>query len=178
MTSRLRRVSCLTLRLVALATILAACSNPDPAPIESDPDGGIDLPDPDGGVTRPDLDAGLPPDAMPPFPFVTCDAPGDALPRLVEDRGVYAQDPLDVLTLELDVPDLDGLAAVNEGVDGAETAVVLHDGDFAAAGALRIRGGASRTNEQKNYKVELDGDALWHGQREINLNKHMWDLTR
>jgi hypothetical protein len=120
----------------------------------------------------------------PPFPFVRCEGERAPLPALVEDRRVYQQDSLEVWTIHLTVDDLEGLAAVNEGVEGAEVPVHFTDGVFGADatapnGILRIRGGASRRNVQKNFKVKLASSAgLWRGQKDVNLNKHMWDLTR
>jgi spore coat protein H len=61
---------------------------------------------------------------------------------------------------------------------------VFTDGVFGAGltepnAVLRLRGGSSRNNAQKSYKIEIgDGLGRWHGQKEINLNKHMSDLTR
>lgn len=136
------------------------------------------------GTDGDDTDGGIGTDATPPFPFVRCDDPMDALPPLVEDRRVYDLEALDVWTAELTIDDLEGFAEVNAGIDGAEVPVVFRQGDFGADvvapnAVLRIRGGMSRENEQKNYKVELaDGVGKWRGQKEINLNKHMWDLTR
>lgn len=126
-----------------------------------------------------------PPDAGDaPFPFVRCEAPGAPLPPLIEDRRVYDQDSLDLLTVHLTVADLAGLAAVNGGTVDAEVPVVFEEGaatggPLAPNATLEIRGAASRRNAQKNYKINLTvPGSLWRGQREINLNKHMWDLTR
>ncbi len=141
----------------------------------------------DGGQ-RPDsgdaVDGLVTSDAEAEFPFVRCDENRAPLPPLLEDRGVYQQETLGVWTIELTIDDLDAFAAVNDGTDGAEVPVVFAEGTFGASASapnasLRIRGGASRRNAQKNYKIELSSDVgLWRGQREINLNKHMWDLTR
>lgn len=136
---------------------------------------------PDAGVIVPG-DAG--PDGPPPFPFARCGESRAPLPPLVEDRAVYADDALDVWTAHVTVADLDAFAAVNAGVPDASVPVHWSEGDFAAGdtapnGVLQIRGGFSRFNPQKNYKVKLDHTAgRWRNQDEINLNKHMTDTTR
>lgn len=139
-------------------------------------------PGPDGGGPLP-VDAG--PDGPPPFAFGRCGADRAPLPRLTEDRRVYAQDALDVWTAHVTLDDLDAFAAVNAGVLGATVPVHWSEGDFAAGDAtapnatLQIRGGFSRFNVQKNYKVKLDDAAgRWRNQDEINLNKHMSETTR
>jgi hypothetical protein len=157
-------------RFVVVA-VLAACGG---GGVTGDPtqDGG-----PPDGEPGPDSAPG--PDAIPPFPFVHCETPDAPAPPLIENREVYAQDALDVLVVDVDTTDLVGLQAVNDGVGGAEVMVSFSQGEeFLAHGRMRIRGGASRVNAQKNYKIELDDGARWLGQKEINLNKHMWDLTR
>lgn len=125
-----------------------------------------------------------PPDADTSFPFVRCDEDRMPLPPLVEDRTVYDQEELDLWTVNLTVTDLAGFEDVNAGVEDAEVPVVFTEGSFGVDAVepnatIRIRGGASRRNLQKNYKIELpSGAEKWRGQKEINLNKHMWDLTR
>jgi spore coat protein H len=142
------------------------------------------------GVTG---DGGVPPDAAseidagptdPPFPFARCGELRSPMPPLVEDRRVYQQDALDVWTVDVQVDDLTAFAAVNAGEPDAEVAVIFTDGAFGAGvttpnATLRLRGGSSRFNAQKNYKIEIaDNLGRWHGQKEINLNKHMSDVTR
>jgi spore coat protein H len=141
--------------------------------INPGPDGGIDTPPGDGG-----------PDGPPPFPFVRCGDQRAPLPALVEDRSVYQQDQLDVWEAQVTLTDSDAFAAVNAGVPGATVPVHFSEGGFgeggdAPNGILQIRGGFSRLNPQKNYKIKLDdGVGRWRGQDEINLNKHMTDTTR
>ena len=132
--------------------------------------------------------AAAPDSPPPPFTFVGCDDPGDPLPDLVEDRSIYDQDSLEVLTVRVTITDLEGLAAVNDDVDPhvpRDTVRALFQANGFTGRAsgtnagFKARGHASLGNEQKNYKIKLDKQAgLWRGQREINLNKHMHDLTR
>ncbi len=105
---------------------------------------------------------------------------GPPLPPLVEDRGVYAQDAaVPVLTVKLTVADLAGLAAVDDNVPGAEVPVVFEEGGYVSNGRLELRGATTRLAAQKSYKVHLAKDQpLWRGYREVNLNKHPFDLTR
>lgn len=138
--------------------------------------------DPDAGVAPP-VDGGGP-DAEPPFPFARCDEQRAPLPPLIEDRRVYAGDTLEVRQAHLTITDQTGWDAVNAGVPGAVVAAHFAEGDFGAGSTepnatVKIRGGFSRLNAQKNYKVEIaDGFGRWQGGKEINLNKHMTDLTR
>lgn len=45
--------------------------------------------------------------------------------------------------------------------------------------SIRIRGNSSSVMPQKSYKLKLDDEAgLWRGQRNIALNKSIFDLTR
>ncbi len=110
--------------------------------------------------------------------------PGQSLPPLVEDRAVYGQDVPGVLTLHLDVTDLEALARVNANIEGAEVAVRLHDDSFGKDGPgpngiMKLRGRSTRLAIQKSYKIKLASRTdLWRGHRELNLNKHPWDLTR
>ncbi len=175
------RAFCVT---VAAVVALAGCQSDLPSIDPADPDAAASDGDDDELDAPPaPPDAGGP-DATPAFPIVRCEEPGAPLPPLVEDREVYEQEALGVWTVELTITDLAAFDAVNAGVIDAEVPVIFREGSFGADAvepnaALRIRGGASRVNVQKNYKVELyDDSGLWRGQREINLNKHMWDLTR
>jgi spore coat protein H len=127
-------------------------------------------------------DGGVGPDGS--FAFARCESPGQLMPELVEDRRVYQQDTLDVLTVDVTIDDLAAFAAVNANVADARAPVTFQDGTFGAGAVapnatIQLRGNASRVNKQKNYKIQLTNDGeVWRGQREINLNKHMWDLTR
>jgi spore coat protein H len=100
---------------------------------------------------------------------------------LDEDRDVYDGDRLEVMVVDLEVDDLAGLAAVDADEDGAEVAarfIAEDDGTVVeSAATLELRGQSSRLANQKSYKVHLDG-ATWRGQKELNLNKHPYDLTR
>ena len=104
------------------------------------------------------------------------------VPPIAEDRSVYAQDALEVLTIHLTVTDLDALAAVNDNVDGATVPVIFQEGTYGAGatapnGTIELRGSSSRNAGQPSYKVKLDGDA-WRGNTKLNLLKHPFDLTR
>lgn len=171
-----------SLSLLLLAIAAGACSSPGPDPVPGDDDGGVE-PGPDAGVPPP-TDAGI--DAEPPFAFVRCGETRAPLPALVEDRRVYQQDEpqTEVWTVDVRIDDLETFARVNAGDREAEVPVIFTDGTFGAGvttpnATLRLRGGMSVQNRQKNYKIEI-GDNLgrWHNQKEINLNKHMTDLTR
>ena len=56
--------------------------------------------------------------------------------------------------------------------------------DFANDGSvsnatLRLRGGGSRFADQKSFRIKLDSkQALWRGERHLQLNKHPFDLRR
>ncbi len=82
------------------------------------------------------------------------------------------------------VTDLAGLAQVEANAPGAQVPVRFVQGDFGAGttdmnGTLELRGRSTRLALQKSYKIHLGKDvASWQGQREINLNKHPFDLTR
>ena len=172
----------IVLAMVGAMVVIGAaggCTGGDP--VGADDDAAVD-PGPDAGLPPTDGDPG--PDAPPPFEHVRCGEARAPLPDLVEDRRVYQQDELGVWQVDVTVEDLDGLAAVNAGVPGAEVPVIFTDGVFGAGvttpnATMQVRGGFSRFNAQKNYKIEIGDDlGRWHNQKEINLNKHMTDLTR
>ncbi|HTM20526.1 MAG TPA: CotH kinase family protein, partial [Kofleriaceae bacterium] len=100
---------------------------------------------------------------------------------LADDRSVYDQDRLEVMVVSLTVADQAALAAVDADEDGAEasgTFVADDDGGRVEAPAtLEVRGSSSRLADQKSFKIRLQ-DATWRGQKELNLNKHPFDLTR
>jgi spore coat protein H len=108
--------------------------------------------------------------------------PPTPVPDLVENRDVYTQDRLEILTVHLTVTDLAGLDAVNQNVDGAKVPVVFQSDDYVADptvpnGTLQLRGSSSRESNLHSYKVKLTGDA-WRGMTKLNLVKHPYDLTR
>jgi CotH protein len=159
----------LPLRLAFAAALLSlgGCPGSSP-PADGDADAGTTGPTDAGGAD--DADASAASDAGCPV-------------ALVEDRSVY-QEELPVLVIELAVDDLEGLAAVDEGVPGAEVRVRFREGSFGADAVapnatLELRGQSTRFTDQKSYKLHVDSSAgLWRGQRELNLNKHPYDLTR
>lgn len=62
--------------------------------------------------------------------------------------------------------------AFQEGVFGQANPTI-------STGVLRVRGQSTRLTTQKSLKLELfDRAGLWRGQRELNLNKHPYDLSR
>lgn len=119
-----------------------------------------------------------------PFRWAQCGPARGPLPPLIEDRRVYAQDSLEVWDVHLTITDLEALAEVDAGVADAVVPVGFSEGTFGAGLAepnamLQLRGESSRRAPVKSYKVKLaDGAGRWRGQREINLNKHGFDLTR
>jgi spore coat protein H len=160
-----------TLGALLVALALVGCS--------AGPDSGDD-------DDHDDHDAGPDgPDGGAPFEFVRCETPADPLPELLEDRRVYQPEATpEVLEVELSILDAAAFEDVNENVEGALAPVIFRsggvgDGVGTANATIQVRGGASRVNKQKNYKIKLTVDGqTWRSQREINLNKHMWDLTR
>jgi spore coat protein H len=98
-------------------------------------------------------------------------------PGLVEDRSIYGDDE-EVLTIEITVDEA-ALAEVEDGVEGALADAHVDIDGFTGAATLELRGNTSRFANQKSFKVELVPEAgEWRGQRELNLNKHPFDLTR
>jgi spore coat protein H len=131
----------------------------------------------DGGIAAGDASQGNPSDAAP-----SADAGCPA--QLLDNPSVYADDDLEVQLVELTVADLEGLAAVEENVIGAEVRAIFRSGSFGAGAeadnaTLELRGQSTRLAGQKSFKIHIDSEAgLWRGQREVNLNKHPYDLSR
>ena len=132
--------------------------------------------EPPGG----EADAGIDP-----TPQELCTEEHPELPPLVEDRSVYDQDSVDELIVELTIDDLADLAAVNSNTPDATVRAVFRErgvyGDDAIEtnALVKLRGRSTRLAIQKSYKIQLDSKSeLWRGQRELNLNKHPYDLTR
>ncbi len=128
---------------------------------------GLDDPEPDDDPGDPDIRA--------------CrDIHGQPI-GMHEDRAVYDQDRIEVLVVELRVDDLAGWDAVNADQPGAEVPATLiaidGGGTVQLAARVELRGQSSRLANQKSYKVHLE-DGTWRGQRELNLNKHPFDLSR
>lgn len=108
--------------------------------------------------------------------------PPTPVPDLVEDRHVYDQDGLEVLTVRLTVTDLEALAAVQDDVPDASAPVLFQEGSYGAGldvpnGTIQLRGSSSRSSDLHSYKVKLSG-AGWRGLTKLNLLKHPYDLTR
>jgi spore coat protein H len=124
-----------------------------------------------------------------PPPVVVCPRPTDPLPPLQDKASLY-EDALDVWTMHLEIADQDGLARVDraerepDDSDVRVDAVFRHDGEYGEQAnqpnaTLQVRGRSTRLALQKSYKISIrSGLPSWRGQREINLNKHPYDLTR
>ena len=117
-----------------------------------------------------------------------------------EPDGIYYQDPATMLRVDLrtvisegpcEVGDYSGctLDDVNNDIDKyddfkPEIKVHFQADDFPDDGkvsnaTLRLRGGASRLEDLKSYRIKLDSKHdLWRGERKLQLNKHLSDLTR
>jgi spore coat protein H len=83
----------------------------------------------------------------------------------------------DFNSIKSDSPSLDII--VQEGtVKGPEKGdLIVQKG--VANSTIEIRGNSTRVNAQKSYKLKLfDSAGLWRGQKTINLNKHILDITR
>src|SRR5687768_10273029 len=140
--------------VVASGVLLTACFWGD----NDAPPAGDDEPAPDAGPPVDDpIDAAPGPDGPPPFPFARCDDVRYPLPPLIEAEAVYEPEAVsEVLTIELDIADTASFEMINTGLVDIEVPVVFHQGGLVAPEAtIRIRGGMSRLNAQKNYKVEL-----------------------
>jgi hypothetical protein len=148
--------------LVASGVLLAGCSFGDNRP----PVAGDDEPPPPDAAPPIEVDAAPAPDATPPFPFARCEGAPHPLPALIEDESVYDQEPFDeVWTIELEIEDTAGFELINTGLVDAEVPVMFEEGSFVASDAtIRIRGGMSRHNAQKNYKIEFHDGSRWKGQ--------------
>jgi spore coat protein H len=72
--------------------------------------------------------------------------------------------------------DTDPFDAVEPKVNAIFTA---DDSATPAAATIKTRGHSTRLTDQKSYAVALAKDAEgWHGDRDLNFNKHPYDLTR
>lgn len=70
-------------------------------------------------------------------------------------------------------------AIVQVGDENGPQMGMLGYGVEKANASIRIRGNSSSTMSQKSYKLKLDDEAgLWRGQRNIALNKSIFDVTR
>lgn len=96
---------------------------------------------------------------------------------LEEDRAVYDQD--DGAVLEIALAGGDAALAAVDGDDADATAdVTVSSDDYTGPAVLEQRGRTARLANQKSYKLHLPEGATWRGQREVNLNKHAYDLSR
>ncbi len=114
-----------------------------------------------------------------------------AILSLEEDRTVYDQDSLDVITLNVTIDSGATIAEINADTDFAdnirpealvtisEDGYTFPNGSASATGVMRMRGHSTRTANQKSYRIRLDDRAnLYRNIRTIELNKHPYDLTR
>lgn len=106
-----------------------------------------------------------------------CAARG-TLPDIDGFRAPYGDDGVEVQAMRIVAADASALAAVEADVPGAEVAVHVSEGDFAANGTMRLRGFSTRNANQRSYRIKLRDGATWRGREVIHLNKHPWDLTR
>lgn len=70
---------------------------------------------------------------------------------------------------------------ISEGIENGEgsTEGMFGHGTSEANAKISLRGNTARYASQKSYKIKLfDSAGLWQGQRTINLNKHISDLSR
>ena len=131
--------------------------------------------------------------------------PGIVSEKFTEDKRLYERDDdLSVRTLYVTVlPDRRGGAnplawyamnRVRERMEEGTLDVILQEGEpdgggpksglfgytaTEANGRIGLRGGSSRYEAQRSYKIKLNKQAgLWNDQRVINLNKHIFDPTR
>ncbi len=52
-------------------------------------------------------------------------------------------------------------------------------GEFAPNCRVKIRGKTSSRSPQKNYRIDINkNEGYWRGQSTVNLNKHVYDVTR
>ncbi|MBU0505320.1 MAG: CotH kinase family protein [bacterium] len=111
---------------------------------------------------------------------------------VIENKTVYDQDELDVITLHVTVETggatLDEVNTDDDDSDDfqpeavvsiSESGYTFADGASTASGMLRVRGASSRNSDQKSYRIKLDSkEKLWRNHRILQLNKHPYDLTR
>ena len=109
----------------------------------------------------------------------------------LEDRSVYDQDSLNLITLNVTIQSGATLAEINLDTDPdddsqpeavatiSEDGYTFSDGTTTAAGIFRIRGNTSRLADQKSYRFKIDSnDVLWRNHRTLQLNKHPYEITR
>jgi hypothetical protein len=111
---------------------------------------------------------------------------------VIENKSVYAQDKLNVITLNVTVKEggatLDEVNTDDDDSDDfqpeavvsiSESGYTFADGSSSASGMLRVRGASSRNSDHKSYRIKLDSkENLWRNHRILQLNKHPYDLSR
>lgn len=112
---------------------------------------------------------------------------------LVDNLGLYSQNPTELAPGHITTFELPGghtwedLLMDDYASDefSPMIEVAFQEGEFGQAqptrstGVLKVRGQSTRLTGQKSLKLELfDRAGLWRGQRELNLNKHPYDLSR
>jgi uncharacterized membrane protein len=125
--------------------------------------------------------------------------------KLVEDKRIYEQDndtSLDTMYLTI-LPDKSGkenplswyaMNRISSRMDEGNLKVIIQEGapdgsgpksgmfGYGAAESnakVSLRGNTSRYASQRSYKIRLEDQAgLWHDQRTLNLNKHIFDSSR
>lgn len=132
-------------------------------------------------------------------------APIAANDKLVEDKRLYQQDndtSVDAMYLTI-LPDKSGEAnpltwyamnRIKSRMDEGDLKVIVQEGEpdgrgpksgmfgYGTAesnGKISLRGNTARYAAQRSYKIRLEDQAgLWHDQRTMNLNKHIYDNAR
>lgn len=112
---------------------------------------------------------------------------------LVDNLGIYPQNPTEVALGHITTFEYPGghtwedllMDQYSGDAFSPMIEVSFQEGDFGQAqpagstGVLKVRGQSTRLTGQKSLKLELfDRAGLWRGQRELNLNKHPYDLSR
>lgn len=126
--------------------------------------------------------------------------------QLIDDRKVYDSEIDDIIHLYITVLEDGGSRGKNVtfyqlnhwydigniGEESPKLEAIIAEGDSngpqkgklgygmkVSNATVEIRGNSSRLVPQKSYQIKLSDNAgLWQGQSVINLNKHMYDITR
>ena len=132
-------------------------------------------------------------------------APIAANDKLVEDKRLYQQDndtSVDTIYLTI-LPDKSGkdnpltwyaMNRIKSRMDEGDLKVIVQEGapdgsgpksgmfgygSTGSNGKISLRGNTARYAAQRSYKIRLEDQAgLWHDQKTLNLNKHIYDNAR
>ncbi len=126
---------------------------------------------------------------------------------IVENRSIYSSDSPNIIDFYITVLDksedksedkymtfseMNNISdSVNSNADPNLQVIIQEGNEFgpvkgkygygttSANGVIELRGQSSRNEHFKSYKVKLfDNAGLWNGQKVLNFNKHVWDMTR